>query len=96
MRRREGIASPGLAAFNHAQMVLARNHGVPSGEVIGALPCRLEECTRNSQPLTLITEYPDETLQGAAFIAAHEAQRAAVIAAYDAFQALESWDWPLA
>ena len=88
--------SPGLAAFNHAQMVLARNHGVPSGEVIGAIPCRLEECTRNSQPLTLITEYPDETLQGAAFIAAHEAQRAAVIAAYDAFQALESWDWPLA
>ena len=43
--------------------------------------------------LTLITEYPDETLSGAALIAAHDAQTAAVIAAYEAFQALEVLDW---
>ena len=88
-------ALPGLAEFNRAQMALAESHGVPSGEVIGAIPCRLVECARAPLPLTLITEYPDETLQGPAFIAAHEAQRAAVIAAYEAFQDLESRDWPL-
>ena len=86
---------PGLGARNLAQMALAQGHGVPSGEVIGAIPCRLVESDRGPVPLTLITEYPDETLQGAAFVAAHEAQRAAVIAAYEAFQALDGWDWPL-
>jgi hypothetical protein len=39
-------------------------------------------------PLTLITEYPDETIYGQAFIAGHNAQTAFVLAAYDAYQAL--------
>ena len=64
-----------------------------AGEVIGAIPCRLVESDRGPVPLTLITEYPDETLSGAALIAAHDAQTAAVIAAYEAFQALEVLDW---
>lgn len=87
---------PGLAAFNLAQMALAQSHGIAPGEVICGIPVRLEESRGSHEPLTLITEYPDETLRGARFIAAHEAQRAATVAAYDAFQALESRDWPFA
>lgn len=87
---------PGLDGFNLAQMRLAQIHGVPPGEMIGCVPFRLEESGFGPEPLTLITEYPDETLRGAGFIAAHEAQRAAVIAAYEAFQALDSRDWLLA
>jgi len=32
-------------------------------------------------PFTLITEYPDETITGPAFVQAHEVQRETVIAA---------------
>lgn len=84
---------PVLAAFNATQMDMAARHGAKSGEVIGGFACSLIEGQRDSTPLTLITEYPDETLSGAPFIAAHDAQCAAVIAAYDAFQALEITDW---
>ncbi len=44
---------------------------------------------RHDVPLTLITEYPDETIYGDAFIAAHTAQMATVVAAYDALQSLD-------
>lgn len=86
---------PGLAAFNAAQMAMAAGYGCKPGEAIGGFACHLTEDYRAAMPLTLITEYPDETLSGAPFIAAHDAQCAAVIAAYDAFQALEITDWQL-
>jgi hypothetical protein len=44
---------------------------------------------RHDVPLTLITEYPDETIYGDAFIAAHTAQMATVVTAYDAWQNLD-------
>lgn len=86
---------PALAAFNAGQMAMAAQYGCQPGEVIGGFACRLIEDYRSPLPLTLITEYPDETLTGAAFIAAHDAQCAAAIAAYDSFQALEITDWTL-
>ena len=86
---------PGLDGFNLAQMRLAQIHGVPPGEMIGCVPFRLEESGFGPEPLTLITEYPDETLSGAALVAAHDAQSAAAIAAYEAFQNLEILDWNL-
>ena len=43
---------------------------------------------RHDVPLTLITEYPDETIYGPEFIAGHTAQMETVIAAYDAHQKL--------
>ena len=97
----EGVAArlgqlPGLTDFNHAQIALAQRLGVGPGEMIGGFSCRLDENARMPLPLVLVTDYPDETLSGEAFIAAHEAQRAATIAAYEAFQDLDSWDWPLA
>ena len=45
-------------------------------------------------PLTLITEYPDETLHGEAFRAAHRAQMETVLAAYDALQETAGLDHP--
>jgi len=38
--------------------------------------------------LTLITEYPDETIYGEAFVKGHRAQMQTVLAAYDALQAI--------
>jgi hypothetical protein len=56
--------------------------------IIGGFPCLLTEDNEQEIPLSLTTEYPDETLHGAAFIAGHEAQTATVLAAYDAYQEL--------
>lgn len=97
-RLAEGIAArleqqPALVEFNAMQMAMAARHAVAPGEIIGGFACHLTEDCRAPMPLTLITEYPDETLSGAALIAAHDAQTAAVIAAYEAFQALEVLDW---
>ena len=87
---------PALAAFNAAQMSMAAGYGLaPAGEVISGFACLLVEDRRAPMPLTLITEYPDETLSGAALVAAHDAQSAAAIAAYEAFQDLEILDWNL-
>lgn len=86
---------PGLAARNAAQLALARQHGL-TAEAPGGFARVLTEDARAATPLLLITEYPDQTLLGDAFTAAHEAQRAAVIAAYDALQELDLADRPLA
>ena len=43
---------------------------------------------RHTVPLTLITEYPDETIYDDAFIAGHTAQMETVLAAYDAIQTI--------
>lgn len=84
---------PGLAERNLAQIALARRHGV-AVDAPGGFPRFVTEDARAATPLTLLTEYPDETLLGEAFVAAHEAQRAAVIAAYEALQQLDLTDRP--
>lgn len=80
---------PGLAAFNARQIALYRTHAGETGfEMINGFPCYVHEDDRHSVPLTLITEYPDETLYGAPFIAGHEAQMHTVLAAREAWQRL--------
>ncbi|WP_104494457.1 M14 family zinc carboxypeptidase [Paracoccus denitrificans] len=86
---------PDLVAFNTAQLALARRHGVVP-QAPGGFVRIIVEDARPPVPLVLVTEYPDETLLGAPFAAAHEAQRSAVIAAYDAFQELDLGDRPVA
>lgn len=85
---------PGLAERNAAQLALARRHGVLPEAPQGFIRI-LTEDRRAPVPLMLITECPDQTLLGDGFVAAHEAQRAAVIAAYEAFQQLDLGDRPL-
>lgn len=78
---------PGLIAFNHHQIALYEAHvGAADYRMVDGFPCMISVDDRHTAPLTLITEYPDETIHGAAFVAGHHAQRETVIAAYDAFQ----------
>ncbi|WP_198655657.1 peptidase M14 [Salinicola sp. CR57] len=78
---------PGLRAFNDRQIALFEIHAGETGfEMINGFPCLVAEDDRHRLPLTLITEYPDETVYGDAFAAAATAQRATVLAAYEAYQ----------
>ncbi len=80
---------PGLLAFNNAQIELYRIHAGETGfRTINGFPCMISVDDRHEVPLTLITEYPDETIYGDYFIAGHSAQMATVLAAYEAYQEL--------
>lgn len=82
-------AVPGLRAFNEAQLALFSRHaGDPGFEILNGFPVLIGEDARHRIPLTMITEYPDETIYGDAFRAGHEAQMAAILAGYEALQAL--------
>lgn len=80
---------PGLAAYNARQMALYTQHA-------GELPFEQIEgfaCTQSENPLpgpaiTLITEFPDETVADDDFRFAHTVQCAAVLAAVQAWQGL--------
>ncbi|KAA0016034.1 peptidase M14 [Salinicola corii] len=78
---------PGLRAFNDRQIALFETHAGDTGfETVNGFPCLVTEDDRHRVPMTLITEYPDETVYGADFQAAVAAQRATVLAAYRAYQ----------
>ena len=61
-------ADPELAAFNAAQLAVWDAH---AGELPFAarhgIPCMLMEDHRSTVPFTLVTEFPDQTVYGAAF-----------------------------
>jgi len=79
-------AVPGLADFTRRQLDLYAIHsGPPAHELINDVPCLVLAQERHPTPLTLITEFPDETIYGEAYRFAHTAQMAAVIAAEEAF-----------
>ncbi|MCE3028673.1 M14 family zinc carboxypeptidase [Salinicola sp. DM10] len=78
-----------LKALNRRQLAQFNAHAGDDGfERINGFPCWLSVDERHRVPLTLITEYPDETVYADAFQAAAAAQRATVLAAYEAFQRL--------
>ncbi|WP_027351355.1 peptidase M14 [Halotalea alkalilenta] len=80
---------PGLLAFNQAQIRCYQIHAeTMEFRFINGFPCLVSLDERDSAPITLITEYPDETIYGEAFIAGHTAQMETVLAAYDAFQGI--------
>ncbi|MDB6178695.1 M14 family zinc carboxypeptidase [Paracoccus sp. Z330] len=77
----------GLGDFNARQIDLYRTHAGQTGfEMINGFPCYVHQDDRHSVPLTLITEYPDETVYGPQFVAGHEAQMQTVLAAHAAWQ----------
>ncbi|MFH6786846.1 MULTISPECIES: peptidase M14 [Methylobacterium] len=78
-----------LMALTRAQLALSALHApLPPLRIVNGIPCLIAEDARHRVPLTLITEYPDETIAGDALAAGIRAQARTVIAAYDAFQAL--------
>ncbi len=80
-------AIPGLLAFNTRQIALYEIHAGKTGfRMVNGFPCLVSVDDRHTVPITLITEYPDETIYGADFIAGHTAQMEAVLAAYGAWQ----------
>ncbi|MBY6260927.1 peptidase M14 [Azospirillum sp. 412522] len=78
---------PGLAERNAEQIALYEIHAGETGfRIVNGFPCLSSLDGRSTVPVTLITEYPDETIYGDAFIRGHTVQMATVLAAYDAWQ----------
>lgn len=79
----------GLPEYNARQMALYERHaGELPFEVIKGTACMQTETTRAGAPVTLITEFPDETVEDDAFRFAHGVQMQAVLAAVSAWQQL--------
>ena len=77
---------PALAAYNARQQALYQRHTGPIPfEILDGIACMQTE-TRHDAPVTLITEFPDETVQGDAFGFAHTVQMHTALAAYEAWQ----------
>ncbi|MEJ8823347.1 peptidase M14 [Variovorax humicola] len=80
-----------LMAFNAAQRASYNAHaGEFPFEVIDGTACMISEVNRPGPALTLITEFPDETIYGEPFIFAHDIQTATVLAAVDALGSISS------
>lgn len=78
---------PGLLEYNDRQIALYETHAGETGfRLNNGFPCLSSVDDRHTVPMTLITEYPDETIYGDDFIAGHTAQMQTVIAAYEAWQ----------
>lgn len=75
-------AVPGLAAFNRRQAILYEAHlGEAPQPSHAGIPYSIAPRPRPGPPLALITEFPDETVEGEDFRLAHAVQREAVLAA---------------
>ena len=80
-------AIPGLLDYNNRQIELYEIHAGETGfRIINGFPCLSSIDDRHTVPMTLITEYPDETIYGDDFITGHTAQMETVLSAYDAWQ----------
>ncbi|ASW09307.1 M14 family metallopeptidase [Rhizobium sp. 11515TR] len=78
---------PGLLDYNDRQIALYETHAGETGfRIVNGFPCLANIDDRHTVPITLITEYPDETIYGDAFIAGHTAQMETVLSAYGAWQ----------
>jgi hypothetical protein len=84
-------ALPSLMAFNKKQLASYNAHaGDLPFEVIFGTACTISEVNRPGAALTLITEFPDETIYGDPFIFAHDTQTATVLAAVEAMGLISS------
>ncbi|MDD2868622.1 peptidase M14 [Neomegalonema sp.] len=86
---RDLAEAPGLLDFTRAQMRLAEAHAGPLGfRLVEGFPCLVSVRSDLRTEVELVTEYPDETILGPAFVRGHEAQTRAALAAYEALQVL--------
>ncbi|HEY2134097.1 MAG TPA: peptidase M14 [Acetobacteraceae bacterium] len=80
--------TPGLRAFNDRHIATYLAHGEPlTVPVYDGIPCMVSQSDDQDVPMTLITEYPDETIYDDAFRLAHTTQMATVLAAAEIFLA---------
>jgi len=82
---------PALMAFNARQLASYNAHAsdLPF-ELLHGTACMISEVNRPGPPLTLISEFPDETIHGDPFILAHDTQTATVLAAVEALGLISS------
>lgn len=81
----------GLLDYSAKQIALYERHAGETGfRMINGFPCLVDVDGRHDVPMTLITEYPDETIYGDAYVAGHTAQMQTVLSAYDAWQKIMS------
>ncbi|MFC2967587.1 peptidase M14 [Acidimangrovimonas pyrenivorans] len=88
-------AIPDLMAFNRKQLSAFEAYAGPSGfRMVNGFPCLVspEAETAEGPAMTLITEFPDETVEGPAFRFAHDMQTAAALAAYAAHRSALAGD----
>jgi hypothetical protein len=79
----------GLRAYNARQMALYQQHaGELPFEVIHGCACSQTQTNHRGAPVTLITEFPDETVDGEDFRFAHRVQMEAALAAQRAWLTL--------
>jgi hypothetical protein len=91
LAHRLAVELPDMVALNARQMAAYRAHvGRIPFDVIAGIPCQIGGATRATAPVELITEYPDETITGAAFRRGHECQFRAAVAAAEIFSALQA------
>ncbi|WP_320199823.1 M14 family metallopeptidase [Agrobacterium sp. rho-13.3] len=82
---------PGLLEYNDRQIALYEIHAGETGfRIINGFPCLSSVDDRHTVPMTLITEYPDETIYGDDFIVGHTAQMETVLSAYAAWQEISA------
>ncbi len=78
-----GLAQdPALAALNARQQRLWRAHWVDADTaplLLNGIPCLIQDDSRSTVPFTLITEFPDETVYGEAFVLAQRTQMRTVL-----------------
>ena len=80
---------PHLVAFNARQMRAMRAHAIdPAFGVLNGIPYYLSEAATYATPLTVITEAPDESIYGAAFVMQQETQMRAALACVEAYRRL--------
>lgn len=73
-----------LLELNQTQLAAYRAHaGAGPFAVINGIPCLVGPDQRHQPPLTLITEYPDETIYGDRFALGHRVQMETVLAAVE-------------
>ena len=81
---------PGLVDYNRKQITAYETHAGPAStfSIMNGIPVSQVCMHRHEIPLTLITEFPDETIYGDDFIFGHSVQMQTTIAAYEIYQSL--------
>ena len=80
---------PDLLAFNARQIQAMKAHtSDPDFGVMHGIPYYLSEAATYATPLTVITEAPDETIYGSAFVLQQQTQMRAALACVEAYRRL--------
>ncbi|MBW4022670.1 MAG: peptidase M14 [Proteobacteria bacterium] len=81
---------PEIVEFNARQMAAMGTHGAEPVQVMNGIPYYVSEAATYATPLTVITEAPDETVYGTAFMLQQKTQMRAALACVEAYRAISA------